>query len=342
MTDAGSDHLPRTVHDGLFKGLFSDPALAAEELRAVLPPALATRIDWPTMDPAPTSFVDAALRQRIGDLVFHARFVGSGEVLLWLLEHQSREDWWMLERLIDTKSLMWRQWRMLNPDARHLPAVVPVVIYNGSRPWRAPTDMHTLYDLPEEIRESLGPHLLSCAFVLDDLCATTDEALRARHMDAYARLCLFAMARAAAHDFLDRLADWQVELRLVFAAVDPERIASLLLYTFKVHRHNDAGTVRERFAAVVGPEQEDIMLSVADQLIKQGFDKGIEDGIEKGIEKGRMAERRSMLLRLLGGRFGAVPDQVAARVTAAPLAQLEDWFDRSIDAATLDDVFGGA
>jgi hypothetical protein len=49
-----------------------------------------------------------------------------------------------------------------------------------------------------------------------------------------------------------------------------------------------------------------------------------------------------MLLRLLGRRFGAVPAQIAARVDAAELAELEGWFDRSLDAASLDDVFGGA
>jgi hypothetical protein len=37
--------------------------------------------------------------------------------------------------------------------------------------------------------------------IVDDLCAIADEALRARHMDVHARLCLFAMARAAAEDF---------------------------------------------------------------------------------------------------------------------------------------------
>ena len=49
-----------------------------------------------------------------------------------------------------------------------------------------------------------------------------------------------------------------------------------------------------------------------------------------------------MLLRLLGRRFGAVPAQIAARVEAAELAELEGWFDRAIVAASLDDVFGAA
>ncbi len=84
------DDVPRTLHDGFFKHVFSDPALAADELCAVLPPALVASIDWPALRPAPASFVDAVFRQRSADLVFQGRFLAGGEVLLWfLLEHQS-------------------------------------------------------------------------------------------------------------------------------------------------------------------------------------------------------------------------------------------------------------
>jgi hypothetical protein len=73
------------------------------------------------------------------------------------------------------------------------------------------------------------------------------------------------------------------------------------------------------------------MLSVAEQLIKQGFDKGLEKALEG---------HRTMLLRLLVRRFGALPEPVAARVATATPAELERWSDRILDAASLDDVFG--
>jgi predicted transposase YdaD len=333
--DRRDGDVPRTVHDALFKQLFSDPALAAQELRAVLPPALVASVDWSVMTLMPTSFVDTVFHQRTSDLVYQSRFLEGGDVIFWLLEHQSTEDWWMLERILDTKRMMWLRWHKQHPEARHLPVIVPVVVYNGPRPWRAPRDMHELYGLSEELRAALGPHVLSCTLLIDDLSAVEDEDLRARRMDAYARLCLFAMAHAAAEDFLDRLMAWQVELRLVFDAGDVERTLSFLVYTSRVHGHADPHTIRKRVAAVAGPKQEDAMQSFYDMVVQEGFDKGLDDGLEKGIEKGQ----RAMLLRLLGKRFGAVPEQIAARVTAAAPSELERWADRLLDAASLDDVF---
>jgi hypothetical protein len=328
--DRSDGDVPRTVHDALFKVLFSDPALAAQELRAVLPPALVACVDWSVMTLMPTSFVDAVFfHQRTGDLVYHGRFRGGGD-LFWLLEHQRSEDWWMLERVFDTKRMMWRRWHQQRPEARHLPVIMPVVVYNGPRPWRAPRDIHALYGLSDDVRAALALYVWPCTLLIDDLAAVADEDLCARPMDSYARLCLFAMARAANRDFLDRLAAWRPELRLLFKSGDAERIRSFLAYTSRVHRHADPRTVRKRIAALVGPEQEDTVQTFYEMIVQEGYEKGREDGLE---------EQRAILRRQLGRRFGAVPEPIAARVATATPPELERWFDRVLDAASIDDVF---
>jgi hypothetical protein len=263
--------------------------------------------------------------------VYHGRFRGGGD-LFWLLEHQRSEDWWMLERVFDTKRMMWRRWRQQHPEARHLPVVVPVVVYNGPRPWRAPRDMHALHGLSEDVRAVLEPHVSPCTLLIDDLSSIAEEELRVRPMEAYLRLCLFAMARAADKDFLHRLEAWKLELRHLFKSGDADRIRSFLAYTSHVHRHADPRTVRKRIAALVGPEQEDNVQTFYEIIVQEGYEKGREDGLE---------EQRAILLRLLGQRFGAVPEPIAARVAAARSPELERWFNRVLDAASLDDMFTG-
>ena len=46
-----------------------------------------------------------------------------------------------------------------------------------------------------------------------------------------------------------------------------------------------------------------------------------------------------MLSRLLTKRFGNLPADVAGQIKNASKEQIEIWFDRVIDAATLDEVF---
>jgi flagellar biosynthesis/type III secretory pathway protein FliH len=86
------------------------------------------------------------------------------------------------------------------------------------------------------------------------------------------------------------------------------------------------------------PEGEGTMLSLAArEWIAEGKAEGKAEGEAKGLHDGQVR----MLLRLLERRFGPVSDAVRMRVTAADPGTLERWFDRTIDAPTLDAVFSG-
>ncbi len=56
----------------------------------------------------------------------------------------------------------------------------------------------------------------------------------------------------------------------------------------------------------------EIMQTIAEQWIAEGFDKGIE----QGIEQGRMQMLQEDILDLLYARFGLASEEVAARITA--------------------------
>jgi flagellar biosynthesis/type III secretory pathway protein FliH len=70
-----------------------------------------------------------------------------------------------------------------------------------------------------------------------------------------------------------------------------------------------------------------------------GIEKGLERGIEKGIEKGQLEARRDDLLRLLEKRFGPLRKEQQDQLQEAATEQLIRWFDRAIDAPTLEHVF---
>ena len=96
-----------TPHDALFKAIFSEPADAAVELRSLLPPELAARIDWSSLRLLPGSFVDEVLTERESDLLFEA-LAGDKPVKLHLLfEHQSTAPALMAFRLLRYQVRIW-------------------------------------------------------------------------------------------------------------------------------------------------------------------------------------------------------------------------------------------
>jgi predicted transposase YdaD len=70
--------MPPNPHDALFKWTFSQPELAAAELRAVLPPALVARLDLERLVLAEGSFVDRDLQGSHADRLFSGSCVRGG------------------------------------------------------------------------------------------------------------------------------------------------------------------------------------------------------------------------------------------------------------------------
>lgn len=78
---------------------------------------------------------------------------------------------------------------------------------------------------------------------------------------------------------------------------------------------------------------------------KEHYGRGLEDGKAAGRREGEAKGRRegeaALILRLLARRFGALPEDVEARVREANADTLARWGDRVLDARTLDAVFEG-
>jgi hypothetical protein len=67
---------------------------------------------------------------------------------------------------------------------------------------------------------------------------------------------------------------------------------------------------------------------------------GREEGINVGIGKGVVKGKAQRLLHLLERREFPLTEEIRQRVTTCTDEPLQDlWFDRAIDAATLDEIF---
>jgi len=68
-------------------------------------------------------------------------------------------------------------------------------------------------------------------------------------------------------------------------------------------------------------------------------ERGVEKGREKGGERGLLGASRANFLKILRHNFGQLPESAPARIDeAASATELDAWFDRALDAATLEEV----
>jgi predicted transposase YdaD len=331
---------PSQPHDGFFKSIFSDPVHAAAELRAILPDRVARHIDWDSLQAVHASFVDAALSQRHGDLMFSARLVEGHEVYLWLLfEHQSTIDRWMPLRMLEMVVEFLKGWRKEHPEALRLPAILPIVLYQGATPWTAPRTLAELYDLSDQALRDLSEFLLSLRFVLDDLRVTPDDALMERPVDDLVRVALVVMKHVTSERVLDLLARLREEIvRLLATEHGRIGLSGIVWYIECVHPELNRFDILRHLGPVVGPEITKTMESYEETLKRMWIEKHTRLARNEGKQEGQ----QELLLRLLARRFGALPEAVTAQVMNAGREELECWSDRILDAASLDDVFAAS
>ena len=73
--------------------------------------------------------------------------------------------------------------------------------------------------------------------------------------------------------------------------------------------------------------------------IAKGREIGLEEGQEIGLEKGVIEGEKKTLRRLLLRRFQVIPDWAVERILQSSDAELEQWLDNVLDAATIESVF---
>jgi hypothetical protein len=104
---------------------------------------------------------------------------------------------------------------------------------------------------------------------------------------------------------------------------------------------NERGT--EEYARLcelaVNQEVKAMEMTWAERMEEKYTQKGIEQGREQGLELGRLEGMRQVLLRLLGRRFGVVPDAVRRKVEAIEeSAPLSDLTEKVLDARSIEDL----
>jgi hypothetical protein len=299
--------------------------------------------------------VDPELRETESDLLFTARLRTGHPLLLYvLLEHQSSVDGWMALRMLRYVVRQVERWRQEHPESERLPLIIPLVMYHGPEgAWTAPRRVEDLFALPDEGREQWRALVPRFEYLLDDLTAEREEALRARPGPPLARLAWLVLRYGRTPEVSRRLPDWVALFTQVQAGPEGgEHLVVVIRYLLWVGDKAVRDAAGRVLHSVLGEHRaEELMRSYGEELIEQGLQKGLERGLQQGLARGRDEGRREGqqqgliqgraegILRILDARGVQVDEAARQRIlTCTDLATLDRWFDKSLNATTLSEV----
>ncbi len=322
-------------HDLFARYTFGHPERAAAELRAVLPSHVVSEVDWESLRRESGSVVDPELRETESDLLFTARLRSGRPLLLYvLLEHQSSVDRWMALRMLRYVVRQVERWRQEHPESGLLPLIIPLVMYHGPEgAWTAPRRVEDLFELPDEGRERWRALVPRFEYLLDDLTAEREEALRARPGPPLVRLAWLVLRYGRTGELAQRLPDWVALLAQVQATPEgAEHLVVVIRYLLWVGDKAVRETAGRVLHSVLGEQRaEELMRSYGEELIEQGLQQGLAKGLTRG--------RAEYILRTLAARGVQVDEAARQRIFACTdLVTLDRWFDRSLNATTLSEV----
>ncbi len=160
-------------HDEFCRYLLNRPEQAAGFLAHFLPPGLLSPLRLSKLTPLPGTFVDDDLTDHHTDLLFSVPGKHGPETLVYILfEHKSTPDRRTPLQLYRYMERVWNA-HLKRKKSLPLPSILPVLVYQGRKPWPWPTQFEDLVQ-PAPGYERFVPKF---SFHLVDLSLADDASL---------------------------------------------------------------------------------------------------------------------------------------------------------------------
>jgi len=276
-------------HDKGYKYLLSSKKLFLELLRSFVHREWVERIDESDLTSVDKSYILPDFSGKEADLVYRLRLKEREAILYVLMELQSTVDYQMPYRLLLYQTEIWRD---LLKDAGEkaasrkrfkLPAIVPIVLYNGERPWTASLSFRQTI-----AGQSLfGDELLDFRYVLIDIQRYSEKELLGLSNTIAS---VFLLEQKADKDLLiDRLQ----KLLNVMQSTPKELQQRFVVWFANVWNKRiqpESGEAVVSLFATIGnkgvTEVRSNLEKTLDEIINKGYKEGLEQGLQQGLEQG--------------------------------------------------------
>ena len=145
-----------TIHDSGYKKLFSNRTIFRQLIETFVDQPWVDDLDFSTCETLDKSFISKHYQETESDLIYKIRLKDRTIYIYILIEFQSTVDKFMALRVLNYITNFYMDYLASNKSVEKLPAVFPIVLYNGDLRWTAPENIKALIeDFPP-----LGPFAL--------------------------------------------------------------------------------------------------------------------------------------------------------------------------------------
>jgi len=331
-------------HDNSYKLLFSHAEMVRDLLLGFVKEEWVRKLDLESLERVSGSYVSDDIRDRHDDIVWRVKWGGEWLYVYILIEFQSTIDIYMPLRVLVYVGLLYQDLireKKLGPSGK-LPAVLPVVLYNGSRRWDKSTE---LWDLIEDVPGGLSQYRPRFTFLLLDEGAYRDEELKPLKNLVSA---LFRLENSRdperIREVVTALLDWMAEpeqasLRRAFTVwfnrvFFPSRGKEMIPPEFE-----ELTEVRAMLAETVAEWKEEWKRDGLKEGLKKGLKKGRKKGRNEGRKEGRKEGEANILLKLIELKFGPISLKDRKLVQSADSETLLRWGEQILTANKMDEIF---
>ena len=290
------------IHDSGYKKLFSNRTIFRQLLETFVNQEWVHSLNFDKCEPLDKSFISEHYKETESDLIYKVQFHDREVYIYILIEFQSTVDPFMALRVLNYITNFYMDFLVNNSGVNKLPAVFPIVLYNGSAPWTAPVNLSALI----EQTPPLGKFALDFQYFLIAENEYSQEAL------LKIRNIVSTLFLAESHYDLDML---EVELLNLFSTERDRQAVSLFLNWFRqlaFHGRLESGDYQSLESIYRTEEEVKTMLVTALEKERERF---FQNGLREGEQKGRIETAKVMLAK-------GMETTLISEITNLPEAQL--------------------
>ena len=267
-------------HDKLFREIWSKKEYAKDFFINYLPKDILEIIDLDSIEISKDSFIEKELKDYFSDLLYKANFSNEPGYIYFLFEHKSYQETLIHIQLLEYIIKIWRlHLKQVNKD--QLPIVIPLVLYHGTKSWEVDTKLSSLFS---EQYKKLKKYLPDFQFILYDLTKYSDEEIRG---EIISRIFLLILKHIFDKDISKKLPQIVSLFKdIINQETGLKYLETFIRYLFNTVDNITTDEVNDIIKQSISKDKGELIMTLAEKLRNEGYNKGIEQGMHKGIEQG--------------------------------------------------------